>query len=767
MALEVKYFLRRGVKSGSITMAAAAMKDGNEMERLNEIENNEKISRMFNPKSIAIVGVASKGFSFGRGILLSHLSIGYEGKLYPVNRRGGTVEGLAAYSSVEDIPGDIDFAIIAVPAKDVPAAVESCLKKGAAGVEILSSGFRESGTPEGRALEDDLRAIAGRGIRILGPNCFGVYCPKSGQTLLPGPELSREPGGVAFLSQSGGHSVDFGPIGKWRGVRFSKVVSFGNGCDLRETEMLRYLTHDTETRVICMYIEGVESGPDFLSALADAGREKPVLVIKGGLSDSGGRAAASHTASLGGRKIIWEAALRQCNAVQLHGMDEMVDASLAFSMLPARQYRGCTIVGGGGALGIAAADAAESFGLAIPPLREDLKASIMDLLPKPGSSAANPIDVANPFVPPQAIREILLRASEDDNIDLHILVFLIYHFKSQKDVMGVDSLRAFVPGRELAMVCREVMDATGKPVVLVMPNYRQEESALDLEEVVRETRHHFIEAGIPVYDDVRSALRAVAAVSKYHRRRCAVAAAEEEKVKKNAALPAGGSGTGSCRQMILDALKRNDRALNEYESKRVLDSYAIPVTREHVAGSLEDALRIAREIGYPVALKGSSRTLTHKTEHGIVELGIHDDAGLENAYRAIEERGRNMLDGVLVQQMIRGGREFVAGLVRDPQFGPCVMFGLGGIYTEVFRDIAFRIAPLGLRDAFEMMEEIRAGDLLGSFRGMPPVDRGALARLLVNLGRIGLEIQEISEIDINPLIIDGDSPVAVDALVIL
>ncbi len=766
MALEVKYFLRRGVKSGSITMASAAMKDGNEMERLNEIDNNEKISRMFNPKSIAIVGVASEGFSFGRGILLSHLSIGYEGKLYPVNRRGGTVEGLAAYQSVEDIPGEIDFAIIAVPAKHVPAAVESCLKKGAAGVEILSSGFRESGSPEGRALEDELRAIAGRGIRILGPNCFGIYCPKSGQTLLPGPELSREPGGVAFLSQSGGHSVDFGLIGKWRGVRFSKVVSFGNGCDLRETEMLRYLTHDPETRVICMYIEGVESGPDFLSALADAGREKPVLVIKGGLSDSGGRAAASHTASLGGRKIIWEAALRQCNAVQLHGMDEMVDASLAFSMLPARQYRGCTIVGGGGALGIAAADAAESFGLMIPPLREDLESSIMDLLPKPGSSAANPIDVANPFVPPQAIREILLRASEDDNIDLHILVFLIYHFKSQKDVMGVSSIRDFVPAGEMAAVCREVAEATNKPVVLVMPNYRQEEGALDLEEVVRETRTHFIDAGIPVYDDVRSALRAVAAVSNYHRRRCAVAAAEEEEIKNVPPL-AGNPGAESCRRMIKDVLNRGDRALNEYESKRVLDSYAIPVTREQVAGSLEDALRIAREIGYPVALKGSSRVLTHKTEHSIIELGIHDDAGLEKAYRAIEERGRGELDGILVQQMISGGREFVAGMVRDPQFGPCVMFGLGGIYTEVLRDIAFRVAPLRLRDAFEMMDEIRTGSLLGPFRGMPPVDRGALARLLVNLGRIGLEIQEISEIDINPLIIDGDSPVAVDALVIL
>ncbi|MBN1496444.1 MAG: CoA-binding protein [Spirochaetes bacterium] len=495
------------------------------MNQQNESGRHEPLDRMFNPKSIAIVGVSSGGFSFGRSILLSHLAIGYEGTLYPVNRRGGTVEGLTAYPSIEDIPGAIDFAIIAVPAPHVPAAVEACRQKGAVGAEILSAGFRETGTPEGRALEDEVRAIADRGIRVVGPNCFGIYCPKSGQTLLPGPNLSREPGGVAFLSQSGGHAVDFSLIGTWRGVRFSKVVSFGNGCDLRETEMLRYLTQDAETMVICMYIEGLADGPHFLSALKAAAMVKPVLVIKGGLSDSGGRAAASHTGSMGGQKRIWEAALRQSGAIMLESVEELADASLAFTLLPPRTYRGCSIVGGGGALGIAAADAAESLGLAIPPLRPDLAESVMELLPKPGSSAANPIDVANPFVPARTIKEILLRASEDDKIDLHILVFLIYHFKAQKDVMGVENLKDFVPSEEMADACREARELTNKPVVLVMPNYRQEEDALDLEKVVRETRRLFLEAGIPVYDDVRNALRAVASVSRYYRRRAARAEA--------------------------------------------------------------------------------------------------------------------------------------------------------------------------------------------------------------------------------------------------
>lgn len=220
-------------------------------------------------------------------------------------------------------------------------------------------------------------------------------------------------------------------------------------------------------------------------------------------------------------------------------------------------------------------------------------------------------------------------------------------------------------------------------------------------------------------------------------------------------------------KIIEDALKRGDKALNEYESKQLLNAYAIPVTKEFVATGIKDALSFARQIGYPVVLKGSSRTLTHKTEHRLIELGIDSDEALEKAYKALEERGKGQLDGILVQQMIKGERELVAGLIRDPQFGPCVMFGLGGIFTEVLKDVTFRVAPLEMRDAYEMMDEIKAKKLLDQFRGKPAVNREVLAMALVNLGRIGLDVDEVAEIDINPMIIHEDVPVAVDALVIL
>ncbi|MCU0575854.1 MAG: acetate--CoA ligase family protein [Desulfobacterota bacterium] len=220
-------------------------------------------------------------------------------------------------------------------------------------------------------------------------------------------------------------------------------------------------------------------------------------------------------------------------------------------------------------------------------------------------------------------------------------------------------------------------------------------------------------------------------------------------------------------KIIEDALKRGDKALNEYESKQLLEAYAIPVTKEFVATSIKDAVSFARQIGYPVVLKGSSRTLTHKTEHRLIELGIDNDEALEKAYKALQERGKGQLDGILVQQMVKGERELVAGLIRDPQFGPCVMFGLGGIFTEVLKDVTFRVAPLEMRDAYEMMDEIKAKKLLDQFRGKPAVNREVLARALVNLGRIGLEVEAVAEIDINPMIIHEDTPVAVDALVVL
>jgi acyl-CoA synthetase (NDP forming) len=476
--------------------------------------------RIFHPERIAVVGVsADNPVSFGSLIFKALVSMQCESRLYPVNPRGGTFGDFDVYKSVDEIPDEIDFAILSVAAPLVPATIEACLLKGAAGVEIISAGFKETGEPEGIALEEEIKTIARKGIRVIGPNCFGIYCPRSGLTMAPGPDFSRVSGPVAFLAQSGGMSVDFAQMGKWMGIRFSKMISFGNGADLRETELLEYLGNDPETEVIAMYIEGIDDGRKFFTTLKDVAARKPVIVYKGGLSEAGNRAVTSHTASMGGSRIIWNSLLRQCNAIQVHGLQEMAQASLAFSLLPQREYKGITVVGGGGALGVSACDSAEAFNLEIPTLKGDTVEEILSVLPRPGSSATNPIDSANPFVAPGAIKSALISAARDPRVELQILAQLLYHFKSIATLTGAPSLRHVIPYKKMADAVSEAVEITGKPVIIILPNLKQELESMEIEEVTREARALFLERGIPVMDSLNDALRAISHVSNYYKKR--------------------------------------------------------------------------------------------------------------------------------------------------------------------------------------------------------------------------------------------------------
>jgi acyl-CoA synthetase (NDP forming) len=486
-------------------------------------QTNYKIAtdyeKIFHPKRIAIVGVSQEDFGFGSGMIYSLLAFGYEGEIFPVNPKGGEIAGLKIYNSIDDIPGEIDFGIIAVAAPLVVQALEECRKKGAAVAEVLSSGFRETGTPEGRALEEDIKRVARTGIRVVGPNCFGIYCPKNSLTILPGGRYPRESGSIAFLAQSGGMVDEFINIGKWLGLHYSKVVSFGNGVDLRETELLQYLENDPETKVICMYIESVEDGAAFFDALKQVTAKKPVIIYKGGLSEAGRRAVVIHTASMGGNKAIWEAILHQANVVQVTTTWEMVQVSLAFAMLPERFYKGIAVAGGGGALGVAACDAAEANGINLPQLHPDTQEKIMAILPKPGSSAGNPIDVANPVVPLFILKEVLLHAATEETVDLQILIQMLYVYKSNPRLGKGKSLKESTPTIELADMIADVQRRTNKPAVLVLPNNRQGLDDLDLEEIRREARELFLKKNVLAFENLTDAFHAISQVSCYYRRR--------------------------------------------------------------------------------------------------------------------------------------------------------------------------------------------------------------------------------------------------------
>lgn len=489
------------------------------MTRMINESKFKDFNRIFEPSRIAIAGVSAEGFSFGSGILLSLLSIGFQGEIFPVNPRGGVIRGLKIYESIDAVPGTIDLGIIAVPARHVPRAVEECRKKGAAAVEILSSGFKEMGTPDGIELENQLKKIASESFRIIGPNCFGIYNPKSALTILPGPDLSREAGPVGFISQSGGMTIDFALIGKWRGVRFSKMISFGNGVDLRETELLEYLGSDPETEIIGMYIEGLDNGREFFEVLKSVCENKPVIIVKGGRSDTGSRAAMSHTASIAGKAELWGAVFRQCNAVQAMDLKEVVDYSLAFSLLPEREYRGISLIGGGGALGVAAADAASASGMVIPEFNAAIQREIMAMLPGPGSSAKNPVDVANPYVTPDVLKKTLLASARCEAVDIQIVIQLIYHYNALAISLGKESIRSVTPAAELAAALCEAARESGKPVVAVLPDYRQERESLEIAALIREMRYLLTEGGIPVFDETVDAIKSIQAVSDYYTRK--------------------------------------------------------------------------------------------------------------------------------------------------------------------------------------------------------------------------------------------------------
>jgi len=483
-------------------------------ERLRQ--ERQRLERIFFPRRLALIGVSNRGNLFGSGTLSALLEIGFGGRIYPVNPKGGDFRGLKIWESIDAIPEAIDLALIMVPAPAVPAALEHCRLKGAAGAVILSSGFRESGSAEGAALEEQVQHIAARGIRVIGPNCFGVYCPRSGLTFPPGPDLSRRSGTVAFLSQSGGMAVDLAHMGQWMGLGFSKMISFGNGADLRETELLEYLYTDAETHVIAMYLEGLDEGRRFFDTLKTVTARKPVVVFKGGLSQSGRAAAASHTGSLAGGRRVWQTLLRQCNAVPAHDLAETAAICLAFAMLPPGVYRNVSVTGGGGALGVGACDLAEANGLVLPPLAAATVERVERLLPQPGSSAGNPIDAANPFLPPAAMEKVLLETAQDPRIELQIVIQLLYHYQSLLGVTGAASVEEITPYRELAEALGRVVRQSGKPIVLVLPNNRRHAAAMDVEAMMREARAVFLKKGLPVFDDLKVAMGAVRRLSDYY-----------------------------------------------------------------------------------------------------------------------------------------------------------------------------------------------------------------------------------------------------------
>ncbi|MFO7962372.1 MAG: CoA-binding protein [Desulfobacterales bacterium] len=479
------------------------------------------LDRIFKPRRVAVIGASNDSTKFGGRILKNLMEFGFAGKLYPIHPKEQRVQGLEALPDIRSVGEALDLAIIATPNRFVVPAVAACAEMGVSGVEILSAGFKEAGA-EGANLEGELIRIAKMsGMRIIGPNCFGIYSPGGGLTLLPGVHFSQTAGRVGFISQSGGGACDIVNIGRGRGVRFSVLVSYGNGCDVDAVDLLRYYEQDEDTHVVGAYLEGVKDGAAFFAALKSCAAKKPVIIHKGGLSEQGRRGTVGHTGSMAGTRNTWMAAIQSAGAVCAADIKDVSDCLMAFQLLGPFFGKGAGVLAGGGLRCVEALDAASAFGFEIPVLDAKTVTMMKSLLPPSGGAAGNPADLANPGMPPEVIIPIMRSMAEKENIHFLLLYQLLFYllstFLSQAKTQGIDA-SMFEYHRKIVPAAKEIYNTTGKPLVVIIPDIASDPDHLELEKGKLTARKYYTDHGIPVFESGLQAFSVLRRVADYYAR---------------------------------------------------------------------------------------------------------------------------------------------------------------------------------------------------------------------------------------------------------
>ncbi len=720
------------------------------------------MDRFFRPDSVVVVGASEALTSYGTRYIQALLDFGFEGRIYAVNHSGNEVLGYKIHRSVLDIPPGVDLACICVGARFVPDTLRDCLKNGVKAAIVLSAGFREYGE-EGRRLEEEIVEIAKQGVRVMGPNCFGTYSPGGKITVVPGGGFPKQTGGTALIAQSGQLSEGITGRSFGEGIRYSKVASYGNACNINEADLLGYLMEDEETKLITSYLEGVRDGKRFFEiARANTGK-KPLAIWKVGLTRSGAAAASSHTGSLAGASAVWDAFFRQTQAIRIGSLEDLIDTMVSFSCLPDGCGRNVGLVSGGGAGAVIGADACESAGLEMPALAADTVARLREVLPPVGTSLKNPLDMGNPPPPLKVLRSVLEIVAADDAVDVVVIRRIFFSVKTGKIFSGTTAASE-EEQEELLQIPVDVMKKFGKPVIIVLPDELTGLEHIDLEEDRRRIRDSFFTHNIPTYLSEQRAFAAIARLAAFKTTRLGRSGTAQEK-------PVGVSPEG--RKAFLEIIKQSSTTvLDELRCKKVMKEYGVDVTEPVLTTSAEAAAGAAEKIGYPVVMKIVSPQITHKSDIGGVKVGLKDKDDVSGAYAeimqaAIEKVPGAVVEGIAVQKMAPPGLELVVGMSKDPQFGPVLMFGLGGTLVEVLKDVAFRIVPLTREDARSMIREIKAYRLFEGYRGQPPIDVQYLEELLLKVSRMIEDNPEIKEMDINPLIAYRSGALAVDARIIL
>jgi acetate---CoA ligase (ADP-forming) len=717
--------------------------------RSNSMPENP-LHALMNPKSIAIVGASNNPMKMGTMQALSVLKDGYQGNLYPIHPKEKTVIGLPAYASPEELPETPDLGLIVVPMAHVFPLIEAFGRIGTKRIIVCTAGFKEVGV-DGKRLELKLNETAARwGIRFVGPNCMGIINSAISLNLTV-MRFDGRPGLLGLASQSGTYVTQTLSYLRKRGIRLSKAISTGNEANIDLIEAMAYLGEDEQSRAIILYIEAIRDGHRFIEAARKITPYKPVFAQYVGGSAAGAKAGLSHTGAMAGPDFLYEGIFKQAGIIRVHSIEDLYAHGWTAATQPQLKGNRIAIVTHSGGPGTAMSNVADQGGLTIPTLSERVQSQIRPHIP-PHASSANPVDLTFNMDTDQMtvhIPEILFQSGEIDGMIIHGPMTTgwmkeVYHHLAMffNDMPLEDFITQFR---------KDLSEAMAIPAKYKMPLLIC--SFLDRSD-------NFVEAyednNVPVLDAPEKAARAMLSLLRH----------KEIRERKVFTAPVTPPKSPEAEKIIRNAVALGQKALDEAASKQILALYGIPVTREQLTASLDEALAAATSIGYPVALKACDWEIMHKTGKGLIALNVKTDEELQAAFDSIlQAAGRDV--PVLIQEMLAGGRELVVGMTRFPGFDPCILFGLGGIFTEVLKDNTLRLAPLSAADAEEMLDDIKGKALLDAFRGMPAANRTAITGIVQTLGFIALLHPEIAEIDLNPVIITGTNPVVADALFVL
>lgn len=704
--------------------------------------DHSKMEYFFNPRTIAIIGASSDFRKPGGRSLNALQKRGYTGKIYPINPNSRELLGIPCYPKLADVPDEIDMAIISTPAHTVLEKLEQCVDKKVKATVVFTSGFAEAG-PEGAALQQRMTELAQKNdLRILGPNCVGIVnlsksvmaCFANIVDLQPVYPMT-----FGFVTQSGAFGTMIFSQAVESGVGFNAFVSVGNEADTEFADYLAYMLANPETKLVGGYLEGAKDGTKLRRAAQTALElKKPVMIMKVGRTGAGARAASSHTGSLAGNDQVYDAFFRQMGIIRLEALSELTSFVIVHrsGRIPKGNNIGILSISGGA--GVLMADRSESLGLGVPEFKGETRRRLESYLP-PYGSAKNPVDLtATAVSEPQMLGKCLKALVADENI--HMIALAMGFMPHMAPVLAKDII--------------EVYNSTDKPIVLATYVFNPSEAVLHAIETIKS-------AGVPVLTDHLHAVGALKNLSWYAGKlrdfEKASAKTKTLKISPSAATI---------------AKLASPAPLAEYEAKEILKDCGIAITRESLATSAAMAVRMARAVGYPVALKIQSPQIPHKTEADGIRLNVRSDAQVRAAFKEIIGNARKFnpeadIHGVLVQEMAGDGLEIIVGTTRDPVFGHVVMFGLGGIFVEALKDVSLRVAPVSRGDAKEMIREIRGYSMLQGMRGRPPVDFQALTDVILRVSKLVSDYGDaIEELDINPLLVFEKGVKALDALII-